>query len=1246
MYENNHDNFDKLVDELPLGLLSCDREGNIIAVNDYLLSILGSPSAEVTKKVNMLTFPPFVKSGISAIIDEAITTGENTAIKAPYISRWNKKLFLSFRVFPKKDANGEIYGCNAIIEDLKDKRPAVDKLHESDERFRFLIEHSPVALIMMDRDLKNIASSRLMRDSFGIGDVDITGKYHYDVFPQIDNDYTRSVHQRALKGETVRIDEDSIKLSDGSMHWSRLIVQPWKEADGTIGGIIVFAEDITERKNAEELLIKKEKEYEDIIDSLDAIIWKATFDSEGNALKTYVSKPLDKLLRFPKGTIGDDWNTFFAHIHEQDLPKVKEEIKKAFKTPNTPVSVDYRVISDDGKLVWMNSLGSAYPLGDGNYLMSGTTSNITDRKLAEEAVVRSEQRYRGLIQQLSDALIINTFEGQILEVNDKTCEMLGYSREELQNMNIYDLMPPERRESAKKNMSRFVKKGSIQAETKFFTVDGKLLIVEVNAKALEGHHNTAQAIVRDITERKIAEEKLRENEELLNEVGQIAKIGGWEFDTESNKLILTPEIFKIYEADKTHSTPEEALEYYPSGSKEILEEAFYKALEKREPYDLELEVITDKGNHKWVRASGHPKIVNGKVVKITGILQDITKRKNAENKLAKNEEILRIFIELAPASLAMFDKDMKYIAVSKHWRDSISPIKDIIGSSHYNIFPEISEEVKKLYLRALQGEVIIRPEDFFNRTDGSKRWVHWEARPWKTADGAIGGIVVLAEDITKRKEAEEELKRREEKYRSLFEQSNDAIFLNTFDGQILNVNKKACEMFGYTKEEFREMTVLDLLAPDHLAGGTMGLEDFKKTGNAHVYSLYIRSNGETFDAEVRANVLEGYPNLVHAVVRDISDKKKAEEELIRSENKYRSLFEKSNDSIVIHNVDGKIVDANKKTYEMLGYSEEELLQKNIMDIIVPEDRDIIVDDLKVIDDKDPFRRQGRAIKSDGTVIHVDVSISVIKGRKNLVMAVARDITDRIKSEEAMLKAKIEAETASRTKSEFLTTMSHELRTPLNSIIGFSSIMLDGITGELEENQEHYLQNISNSGHHLLRMINDILDISKVEAGKMNLHFETLNLDSVTNEVLTMIKPLADKKNLHLIVDIPDDISDISADKAKFKQVMSNLIGNAVKFTNNDGTISISCKATDNKLIVSVTDTGIGISKADQSKLFKPFSQIDSSISRKYEGTGLGLALVKEIIELHHGQIWVESEVGKGTSFIFEIPTDQDVLAEE
>jgi len=272
------------------------------------------------------------------------------------------------------------------------------------------------------------------------------------------------------------------------------------------------------------------------------------------------------------------------------------------------------------------------------------------------------------------------------------------------------------------------------------------------------------------------------------------------------------------------------------------------------------------------------------------------------------------------------------------------------------------------------------------------------------------------------------------------------------------------------------------------------------------------------------------------------------------------------------------------------------------------------------------------LRKNGTEFPVEISLSPLETEEGLFVSSAiRDVTERKHFEQAI-------QHANRMKSEFLANMSHELRTPLNGIIGFSEFLVDEKPGKLNDKQREYLNDILNSGRHLLQLINDVLDLSKVEAGKMELFSEMFSLPKAVDEVCSVISPLAKKKNIAIRKDIASGIESVTLDQQKFKQVLYNLLSNAVKFTNDRGHVEIVADLHEsNQLRLRVRDTGIGIKPEDLGKLFVEFQQLDSGSARRYEGTGLGLALTKKIVEFHGGTIGVESQPGQGSTFTVILP---------
>lgn len=459
---------------------------------------------------------------------------------------------------------------------------------------------------------------------------------------------------------------------------------------------------------------------------------------------------------------------------------------------------------------------------------------------------------------------------------------------------------------------------------------------------------------------------------------------------------------------------------------------------------------------------------------------------------------------------------------------------------------------------------------------------------------------------------------------------------------IIDANPTASEAIGLLKEQILGNVDSDFIYPLHKEDCFSNNPELKVN---KFESILVNADGKEIPVltSIVPVSLSDKRYLVESFV-DMSRIKETEKALMESEEKFEKISTSAQDAIIMIDNRGCIIFWNQAAEKMFGYTREEVIGKDMHGLIAsPEYRSRYEQGFAgfIAEGKGPAIGQILSLnarKKNGTEFPVEISLSTFKFRNGTWNAagIIRDITDRKKAEEALIDAKINAETANRAKSEFLATMSHELRTPLNSIIGFSELMLDCNIAD-SDMQKKFLGNISTSGKHLLSLINNILDLSKIEAGKMDLSYETFGVYSAIDEVKQLVAPLADKKRLKLELHKDESLDNIYADKLKFKQILFNLASNAIKFTPPGGKVIISATRNQDKVQFSVEDTGIGIAEENKRKLFQPFIQIESTTSRRYEGTGLGLSLVKKFIEMHGGQIWFESEFGKGTKFTFDLP---------
>ncbi len=383
----------------------------------------------------------------------------------------------------------------------------------------------------------------------------------------------------------------------------------------------------------------------------------------------------------------------------------------------------------------------------------------------------------------------------------------------------------------------------------------------------------------------------------------------------------------------------------------------------------------------------------------------------------------------------------------------------------------------------------------------------------------------------------------------------------------------------------------------------------------------------------------------------IDEKRKAIEQKIReSEEKYRDLVEDANSIIMRMDTKGAVTFFNNFAERFFGYPEQEIFGKSVIGTIVPStdhsgaDLKAMVEDICVNPTKYVNNENENILRSGKHVWIAWTNRAIFDKDKRLkeILCVGNDITKLKEAEAHILVAKDAAERANKAKSAFLANMSHELRTPLNAVIGFAELLKEQGFGALNDTQKEYVGYIWESGKHLLSLINDVLDLSKVEAGKMELVISEVNLSDLLRGSFIFIAEQAAKHKIGLSTNIAPDINTIKADERKIKQVIFNLLSNSVKFTPDGGKICIDAKKTgENEVLICVWDTGIGIEKKDMERVFSEFEQIDSEYSRKYAGTGLGMPLSKKIVELHGGKMWFESEgKDKGTRFYFSLPISQ------
>lgn len=766
--------------------------------------------------------------------------------------------------------------------------------------------------------------------------------------------------------------------------------------------------------------------------------------------------------------------------------------------------------------------------------------------------------------------------------------------------------------------------------------------------------------------------ELRRLNEIYDATNQVSRVGGWKYDAITNRSIWTSVIYDILEVGYDYDpNSRKRFSFYKEGwSRDTIEALFKDAIENGRPFNVELQVVTEKGSEKWVRAFGRPEMENGKCVRLYGAFQDISfeKERQIEYHLTKerfetiynNSSIGIVLINAHsskvlmanPATLEIFgfegeDKaDMSNVS----YRELIHP-EDL----------EMATSKREKLLAGLLSNYTMESR-FFTRS-GHIIWCRVNTSLVRGHNSEEDLIIAQVEDITISKRLEEISSENSNRFISAFEYSPNGMALVGLDGSWLMVNEALSQMLSYSREELMKLTFQDVTHPDDLDADIRLLQKTldNKIKTYSIEKRYFDKDGNTVYGLLNVSLIrdaEGHPLYFISQINNISKRVKAQQELQESLNELESFMKATTQVAIIQaDLNGIVTKFNKGAQNILGYHPDELIGKESVAKfhdqaeISARARRLEQKYGKPFSDFDVFTfrpRQGKFdaadwtyIRKDGSRLTVHLVVTSILDHKGEIIGfvgIATDISFLKEMEISLMEERDKAKAASKSKSEFLANMSHEIRTPLNGVIGFSDLLMKS---ELNESQRKYMHMVNTSAHSLLDIINDILDFSKIEAGKLELNEEKTDIIQLCSQTIDIVKHQAHAKSLEILLDIAPDLNRyIYADPVRLRQILVNLLGNAVKFT-LEGEVELKVRSVAGKndemlFAFSIRDTGIGIASQNIEKIFSAFDQEDASTTRKYGGTGLGITISNKLLSLMGSSLHVESEVGKGSTFSFKV----------
>jgi PAS domain S-box-containing protein len=869
--------------------------------------------------------------------------------------------------------------------------------------------------------------------------------------------------------------------------------------------------------------------------------------------------------------------------------------------------------------------------------------DLTIQEKAEADILEKDKLYRNLLERLPDGVYKSTHDGKFVEINDAMVKMLGYdSKQELLAIDIKTELyfEPEDRESLVLQ-EKYEEMGIFRLKKK----DGSGIWVEDHGwYSLDANGEVLfhEGILRDITERKIAEEELQESEERFKMLYEKAPIGYQSLDENwylidvnqtwlemtgypKNEVIgrwfgdfLTPEYTELF------------ANQFPIFKTSGAIQTMYEMVKK----DRTIITIQIEGriSHTTEGGSNHTHCV----------LSDITERRKAEKAIADERILLRTLIDNIPDPIYVKDTQGRKLISNRADLEVLGFTNESSVFEKTDIelsYPGDALQTFRDDMAVIQtAQPILNKLEFFTDRQGTKRYYLTSKIPLTNDSGEIIGLVGVGHDITAQKQGEQKIIQLSKG----IEQSPASIIITDISGNIEYVNSKFTEITGYTSYEVKGKN------PKILQSEYTSAREYKKlwntisSGNEYHTELQNRKkNGELHWESILISPIRNEEGTIinyMAIKEDITNRKKTDLEIL----KLSVAIEQNPASVVITDTQGVIEYVNKKFVTVSGYSNHELIGK-ILRILKPGHTtdDVYNEIWNNLSAGKIWKGEHQNRTKNNETYWESVQISPIKNQEGKItnfVVLSENISERKKMEKDLITAKEKAEESDRLKSAFLANMSHEIRTPLNSILGFSDLL---IAPDLDTDSRREFANLINSsGNNLLSIINDILDISKIEAGQITLINNDFSAYKLISEIQKEYSYKAIYKGIEFKLKTQSEAQKliIRSDESRIKQVLINFVGNALKFTNS-GYIEIGVALNENNMQFYVKDTGIGIPKEYHDKIFDRFRQVEAAQTRKYGGNGLGLAITKNLAELMGGNVWLESEPNVGSTFYFSLPKD-------
>jgi PAS domain S-box-containing protein len=1044
---------------------------------------------------------------------------------------------------------------------------------------------------------------------------------------------------------------------------------------------ICLLSELSDRKSSQEALARSEKWFSSALSSVGDAVIATDINGTVNLLNSAAQSLTGWKLEEARGKSMD---LVFNIVHTESRRPIENLVEQVFRKGKADGLADHTLLLCKDGREFEIEYNSAPILAEGGAAFGVVIvfRDITGKNQAERETKRQKQLLQLIVESIADGVVVADSQGKFVLFNAAAKQVVGIGATDTtpeQWSDQYGVYFPDsvtpypphqlpltramRGESV--DAIEIVVRNAAVPQGRLLSVTGRPLRDE------DGALHGGVVVLGDITERRRAELALRQSEERYHLL----------FDS-------NPHTVCVYDLETLAflDVNQSAIRNFGYSREEFLSLTIKDVHPPEEiPAVLErianMPPVTETGGF-WkqrkkdgtlmdVEISSHPIVYGGRRARLV-VSTDITERKQAQVMLEKSEMRLAGIVKSAMDAIISIDEDQRITLFNPAAEKLFGwPATEVVGQPIDCLIPVRFQAAHGGYIRGFANSGVtargmgLLPTLVGRRASGEEFPI--EATISQFEVGGRRLFTAIIRDISERKQAEEALKASEQRLNLAL----DAAQLGIWELDLVNDkayrNLRHDQIFGYEslQPDWGRETFFTHVVPKDREAVNKSFEKAFATGDLSMECQIVWPDKSIHWISAQGHVFrndKGDPVRMMGTVTDVTERKRAEHKLQLITAQQDAILNSANFSIISVDTKGTIRTFNAPAERMLQYKTEEMVgkvtpaifhdaeemarraQQLTQELGIPVAPGFEVFVGKTVRTDLPDENEWTYIRKDGTRFPVFLSVTTLRdtaGNIQGFMGVAEDITERKRTEQIILRAKEEAERASKFKDQFLSTMSHELRTPLNAVLGFSDLLADERYGSLNDRQQRYVGHIHAGGKHLLKLISDILDISKIEAGRMELACEDVAIAPAFAEVLSALYPLAEKKSQSLRQQVETNFV-VRADATRFKQVLMNLVGNAIKFTPEGGRIEIVAHGVDDRVRVTVRDTGPGIPLEHQQRIFEAFFRAAQS-GTATEGTGLGLAITARLVELHGSKLEIETPPGGGTCFYFFLPLVTSVV---